>query len=272
MKAIMNKKNLGIHFLVCYNMQNTGYANWRNISCFFLLTAIWPISYACSRNVADNTTVITPTPTADTTIKKDSTKNYSFLALGDSYTIGQSVSDQERFPAQTVAGLSAHGYTNTSLHYIATTGWTTANLIAAINAQQPLGTYNMVTLLIGVNDQYQGVDTGSYAVRFTQLLQTSIQLAGNKSNRVFVLSIPDYSVTPFARSSDTARIRLQLAQFNAINKRITASYNVSYTDITPSSRDALNDPSLIAPDGLHPSGKMYGSWVSLLLPSVLKQW
>jgi lysophospholipase L1-like esterase len=166
--------------------------------------------------------------------------------------------------------LSTQNITVTGLQYIATTGWTTVNLINAINAQQPLGTYGMVTLLIGVNDQYQGLDTGSYAIHFAQLLQTSVQLAGNNKSHVFVLSIPDYSVTPYARSNDTSLIRKQLDQFNSINKRITLQYNISYTDITPLSRLALNDATLLAPDGLHPSGKMYGSWVRLLGVSVVQ--
>lgn len=192
----------------------------------------------------------------------------SFLALGDSYTIGQGVEAGQRFPAQTVALLRQQGISISDPVYIAQTGWTTGNLQAAIAAQNLPSTYNVVTLLIGVNDQYQRMDTGGYAVRFTQLLQKAIQLAkGNKSG-VFVLSIPDYSVTPFVSASEKERVRKEIDWFNAINQRITTTYDVSYTDITPSTREAANNPSLIARDGLHPSGTEYRKWADLLVPKM----
>lgn len=118
----------------------------------------------------------------------------------------------------------------------------------------------MVTLLIGVNDQYQTRDTAGYRQRFTVLLQRSIELARGKKENVVVLSIPDYSVTPFASSNDTARIRRELDLFNAINKEITLSCRISYLDITPSTREARSNPALIATDGLHPSGLEYRKW------------
>jgi lysophospholipase L1-like esterase len=124
----------------------------------------------------------------------------------------------------------------------------------------------VVSLLIGVNDQYQTHDTSGYRQRFLNLLNTSIQLAGNHRDHVFVLSIPDYSVTPFAQFSDTAFIRLQIDQFNAINKEVTLQNNCKYLDITPSTRQAKYDASLLATDGLHPSGKEYYKWSELLGP------
>ncbi len=200
----------------------------------------------------------------------DTGKNFSWLALGDSYTIGQSVSEDERYPAQTVALLKADMIHVQTLQYIATTGWTTLNLLDAIAAQNPHGPFNIVTLLIGVNDQYQHFDTGSYRKNFTTCLEKAIVLAGNKKDHVFVLSIPDYSVTPFAAGSDTAEIRKELDEFNAINKAITLSYDISYTDITPLTQQAKYDAGLIAGDGLHPSGKEYAKWAALLAPEIEK--
>lgn len=189
-----------------------------------------------------------------------------FLSLGDSYTIGQSVPASDRFPVQTAKWLKDNGINMDDPMIIATTGWTTVDLKNAIASRQPLGMYDIVSLLIGVNDQYQRHDTTGYRDRFTELLSTAIVLAGNRSYRVFVVSIPDYSVTPFAQGSDTALIHLQIDQFNAINKTVTSQYNCQYLDITPSTRQALNDPALLAGDGLHPSGKEYKKWADRLGP------
>jgi lysophospholipase L1-like esterase len=190
-------------------------------------------------------------------------KNY--LALGDSYTIGQGVAATDRFPAQTATWLLQRGISIDTLTYIATTGWTTTNLQTAINTQNP-APHDMVTLLIGVNDQYQTRDTTGYRQRFTLLLQKSIELARGKKANVIVLSIPDYSVTPFAASSDTARIRQEIDWFNAINKSVTLAYNIAYLDITPSTREGRNNPALIATDRLHPSGLEYKKWAERLGP------
>lgn len=189
----------------------------------------------------------------------------SFLALGDSYTIGQSVAANERFPAQTATWLQQKGITISALTYIAITGWTTTNLQSAINTQNPVP-HDVVTLLIGVNDQYQTRDTTGYRQRFTVLLQKAIELARGKKENVVVLSIPDYSVTPFASSSDTARIRQELDWFNAINKNVTLAYNINYLDITPSTREAKNNRALLAADGLHPSALEYKKWAERLGP------
>ena len=215
-------------------------------------------------------TTMTDTTKIDSTTITDTTNtgDYSWLALGDSYTIGESVSEQERFPAQTILLVKNDGILIKQPQYIATTGWTTLNLLDAIAKQNPQGPFDVVSLLIGVNDQYQHFDTGGYRIHFTQCLNNAIALAGNKREHVFVLSIPDYSVTPFAQNSDTAQIRKELDEFNAINKSITLSYNISYTDITPFTREAKNDASLIAGDGLHPSAKEYAKWAAALAPSV----
>jgi lysophospholipase L1-like esterase len=207
-------------------------------------------------------------PITDTTSSNTRTDTvWSYLALGDSYTIGQSVGETERFPAQTVAILRQQGIKISNPVYIAQTGWTTANLQQAINNQNP-STFSVVTLLIGVNDQYQRVDTNSYAIRFTQLLEKAIQLANGKKSKVFVLSIPDYSATPFVAAADKLRISTEIDWFNTINKRISLFYGVSYTDITPSTRQAATNPALIATDNLHPSDSEYRIWAELVAPKI----
>ncbi len=243
----------------------------------FMFLVLQPILFclmiSCTKpadyNIPNNpgTTMTDTTTTTDTTANAG---NFTWLALGDSYTIGQSVNEVERYPAQTVSLLKNNNLSVKTLQYIATTGWTTLNLLDAIASQNPTGPFDIVTLLIGVNDQYQHFDTGGYRLHFTQCLQNAIALAGNKKDHVFVLSIPDYSVTPFSQNSDTAQIRKGIDEFNAINKEITLSFNISYTDITPFTREAKNDASLIANDGLHPSGKEYAKWAAVLAPEIEK--
>ncbi len=200
-------------------------------------------------------------PSTDTSAK-------SFLALGDSYTIGQSVALNDRFPAQATGLLRASVIKINDPDYIATTGWTTQNLINAIANINPKNNYDVVTLLIGVNDQYQRMDTAGYRLRFMQLLNTSVNLAGGRRTRVFVLSIPDYSVTPFVGQQYKPQVRAEIAWFNAINKEITLRYNIVYVDITPSSREAETNNSLVAGDGLHPSGLEYKKWAAMLAPHI----
>lgn len=190
----------------------------------------------------------------------------TYLALGDSYTIGQSVLPSERFPVQAYNILSGMGIPLAPPEILATTGWTTTNLRDAIQVKNYQKTFDLVSLLIGVNDQYQTRDTSGYRMRFTGLLIRSIELAGGKNDHVFVLSIPDYSVTPFAAQSDTAFISRQIDQFNQINREVTVAYNCKYLEITNSTRAGRYDRSLIASDGLHPSGKEYEKWAARLAP------
>ncbi len=192
----------------------------------------------------------------------------TWLALGDSYTIGQSVGANDRFQAQTANLLKQSGINIGEPDYIATTGWTTSNLTNAIASQNPAN-HDVVSLLIGVNDQYQMHDTTGYRQRFTSLLNKAIQLANGKKSQVFVLSIPDYSVTPFAAGSDTAQIRKEIDWFNAINSQVTQSYAVAYLDITPGTRLAKTNTALLAFDGLHPSALEYGNWANRLAPIML---
>lgn len=193
----------------------------------------------------------------------------TYLALGDSYTIGQSVSAEQRFPYFAVRQLIDKNVNMTPVQIIATTGWTTGNLLSALAASPPTKTYDFVTLLIGVNNQYQGRSIDEYRVQFTELLNKAVGYAGLKRSRVFVLSIPDYAVTPFARGSDTAKISREIDAFNAINKEIAIREGIAYIDITPISRQARTDPTLTSTDGLHPSGKQYEKWALLLSPAMI---
>lgn len=195
-------------------------------------------------------------------------KNISFLALGDSYTIGQGVGETERFPAQTSMLIKPLGLNVVKLQYIATTGWTTFSLKAAIESEKPATNFDIVTLLIGVNDQYQHLDTTGYKTRFEELLKMAIIHAGNRPANVFVLSIPDYSATPFVSATDKQRVSKEIDEFNRINRNITLHYKIAYIDITPSTRQASSDLSLVAGDGLHPSGKEYKKWADLLAPLI----
>jgi lysophospholipase L1-like esterase len=204
----------------------------------------------------------------------------TYLALGDSYTIGQSVPEEDRYPVQTIRFLQADHQSCQPPEIIATTGWTTADLLNSLAvtppvlaAATPASSYDLVTLLIGVNNQYQGRSQSEYKDQFTTLLQQAITLAGNRPSHVIVLSIPDYSVTPFARGHNTDFIAARIDSFNVINYKVSQDYKVSYLDITADSRQALNDGSLIASDGLHFSGKEYAVWagkLELLMKAIMK--
>jgi lysophospholipase L1-like esterase len=206
-----------------------------------------------------------------------------YLALGDSYTIGQSVDAGERYPVQVSRRLTENDHLACGdPEIIAVTGWTTGNLLEALSAVKPgagdqaaepasgsgkpRAAYDMVSLLIGVNNQYQGRSQAEYRDQFTMLLQKSIWLAGNNPAHVLVLSIPDYSVTPFGRTRDTTLIAAQIDSFNRINYSVAMAYKVNYIDVTAESRKAAGDPTLVAGDGLHFSGKEYGNWARLMEP------
>lgn len=192
----------------------------------------------------------------------------SYLALGDSYTIGTSVAIEQRFPNQVSIQLAQQGVALKLPAIVATSGWTTGNLLVELAAHPPVGTYDIVTLLIGVNNQYQGRSQAEYKTQFSELLNKAIGYAGGRRGRVIVLSIPDYSVTAFAQGSDTARIAREINEFNIINKEVSAIAGVQYLHITDISREARQDPTLTAGDGLHPSGKQYERWVARLLPII----
>lgn len=201
-------------------------------------------------------------------LETDSTaqETYSFLALGDSYTIGQSVAEDQRWPVQLAEKLNELGIGIDEPRIIARTGWTTDELKAAIKEENISEKYDLVSLLIGVNNQYRGYPIAQQEKEFEELLIKAIEFAGNDTSRVFIVSIPDYGVTPFANGSDQQKIATEIDQYNEINKSIAAKHKITYFDITPISREAKEKQSLIASDGLHPSGEMYAQWVDLILP------
>jgi lysophospholipase L1-like esterase len=193
----------------------------------------------------------------------DKNQRIKYLALGDSYTIGESVEENSRWPVQLVSVLRRHGYTCDEPTIIATTGWRTDDLARAIENARPPKNFNLVSLLIGVNNQYQKRPAADYEPEFEQLLKTAIVQAGGDTQKVFVVSIPDYGYTPFGRA-DKDRISKEIDEFNAANRKIADKYKVRYFNITEISRKGLDDPELVARDGLHPSGKMYKQWVELI--------
>ena len=193
---------------------------------------------------------------------------YSYLALGDSYTIGESVPAPDNFPNKTVQLLKNAGYDLKPAEILAKTGWTTDELQNNINSRTFTPPYNIVTLLIGVNNQYRGRPVDTYKPEFENLLKQAIQFAGGKAHHVIVLSIPDWGVTPFAAGRDRDQIAREIDEYNAANKIISERYNVHYIDITPWTREAANDPSLVAADGLHPSSKEYKRWSEKLTDKI----
>jgi len=192
---------------------------------------------------------------------------FRYLALGDSYTIGESVAAEDRWPNQLAKLLDAHGI-QADLTIIARTGWTTSELWQGIQASEIQPPYDLVSLLIGVNNQYRGYDINEYRDQFTFLLEKSIEYADGDANRVLVLSIPDWGVTPFASNRDREKIAREIDKFNLLDRELSERAGVHYADVTENSREADNDTTLIAPDGLHPSGKMYALWAEKTLPIV----
>jgi lysophospholipase L1-like esterase len=192
----------------------------------------------------------------------------SYLALGDSYTIGQSVAVEERFPMQLADKLRPLGHDIGHVRIIAKTGWTTDELQAGIDNSDLTSdsTFDLVSLLIGVNNQFRSRPVSSYKPDFTALLNQAIAFADGNKDRVFVVSIPDYAFTPFGNGRTD--ISEGIDEYNAANREIADAMGVRYFDITPLSREGLNDPTLVASDGLHPSGKQYAQWVSGMLAGV----
>jgi lysophospholipase L1-like esterase len=219
--------------------------------------------------------------------------NYSYLALGDSYTIGEQVLAEENFPNQTVALLNKTadgadsrrqgfavtpsvvenpdgGFKFTAPKIIAQTGWTTDELDAAIDAAKISKKYDIVSLLIGVNNQYRGRTVKDFKIEFEHLLQRTIQFAGNKSNHVFILSIPDWGVTPFAEGRNRKEIADEIDAYNQVCQNSAAAFKAHFINITTSQREDGNKTEFLAPDGLHPSGKEYKKWAGKLAEIILK--
>jgi lysophospholipase L1-like esterase len=202
------------------------------------------------------------------TIESRAQQALSYLALGDSYTIGESLPLKDNFPYQTVDLLKQKGIQISEPVIVAKTGWTTDELMTAIEKQQLKGQFNFVSLLIGVNNQYRGRDIENYQKEFEQLLQKAIAFAGGTTNHVFVLSIPDWGATPFAEGRDRLKIANEIDQFNSVNKKISERFKVNYIEITAGTREASKDPSLVAEDKLHPSKKEYARWAEKLSQAI----
>lgn len=192
-----------------------------------------------------------------------------YLALGDSYTIGESVNEAERFPNQLSAMLANEGLP-AEVTIIARTGWTTNELWQGIQSTTIEPPYDLVSLLIGVNNQYRGYDINEYREEFKFLLGKAIEYAGGDVKRVIVFSIPDWGVTPFAAGRDTKKIADEIDAFNQVNLDESQKAGAHYVDVTPVSRQAVDNEALIASDGLHPSGSMYAQWAELALPIALE--
>ena len=193
----------------------------------------------------------------------------SFLALGDSYTIGEGVAENGRWPVQLAAKLREEGIALADPRIIATTGWTTDELAWGIDGAEPLGEWDFVTLLIGVNNQYRGRSAIDFRGEFETLLQRAIRYTRGRADRVLVLSIPDWGVTPFVKTTQAspAQIALELDAYNAAAQVVCEAQGVAFVDITPVSRERGGQAQMLADDGLHPSASMYTLWTALALPA-----
>ena len=193
---------------------------------------------------------------------------FSYLALGDSYTIGEGVALHESFPYQLVKMFRNIGLPFAAPEIVAKTGWRTDELRTAMERDTFLDKYHFVSLLIGVNNQYQHQPVEEYTAGLEHLLQKALELADGKPDAVVLLSIPDYGVTPFAAKLDTESISRDIDIYNTIGKALSLQYKVHHLDITASSRTAQDDPKLLAADELHPSPLLYQQWAELLSPIV----
>lgn len=215
---------------------------------------------------------ITPPPKTDSSLQLPTrSETINYLALGDSYTIGQSVCETCRFPEQLKKSLkNINLQNNFSLDIIAQTGWTTSNLISAIENKNPSAKYDLVTLLIGVNNQYQGVNFSVYEKEFPELVTKAISLAKGDKTKLIVVSIPDYAYTPFGQSyGDPTFISTEIDRYNAFAKSYCEANSITFINITDITRQGLNTTSLVASDGLHPSTDAYALFVQRLLPKAV---
>ncbi len=195
----------------------------------------------------------------------------TYLALGDSYTIGELVPMEQNFPFQTTQLLRAKGIDIADPVIVATTGWTTDELAAAISERNIQENFSLVTLLIGVNNQYRGRSLENYEEEFTSLLNQAIAFADGNRHHVIVLSIPDWGVTPFAYDRDRQQIAQEIDTYNQAKERITLAHGCHYIEITESTRANGTNPEFLAEDGLHPSGKEYAIWAEKVVEKILSE-
>lgn len=202
---------------------------------------------------------------------KNTARHFNLLCLGDSYTIGEAVPLHQNFPYQTVQLLRKKHLNFIAPEIIAKTGWTTDELAAAIEKYRFLHPYHFATLLIGVNNQYRGRSAIEYKIEFEDLLAKTITLCGGKAAHVYVISIPDYGLTPFANKLDPKKIAKELDVFNSINKAVSIQYKVQYLNITDKMRKEKDQAVLVANDNLHPSAFAYANWAKSLATAIAKQ-
>ena len=193
----------------------------------------------------------------------------SYLALGDSYTIGEGVAESERWPVQLVGLLRTAGVHIAEPHIVARTGWTTDELGAALDGTVLRPPYDLVSLLIGVNNQYRSRPLGEYGDEFAILLERAVDYAGGAPGRVLVLSVPDWGRTPFAAGRDEMSIGAEIDAFNAVNRRISVTRGAAYVDITSATRALGAGPDNVVSDGLHPSATVYELWARLALSAAI---
>ncbi|MGY6744060.1 MAG: SGNH/GDSL hydrolase family protein [Cecembia sp.] len=225
----------------------------------FTITVLSLLS-SCGQNANTNNTM--------------SEKTHTYLALGDSYTIGEGVEEAGRYPNQTVKLLKDSGLSFDKPTIIATTGWTTDELQNGIVSADIDGkTYDLVTLLIGVNNQYRGRDLENYTSEFQSLLEQAIQFAKNEANHVVVISIPDWGVTPFAdeRNTDKEKVAREIDLFNAANQEIAQAMGVHYIEITERYREIGAQEEMVVADKLHPSALVYAEWAQKLSDLVIEK-
>jgi acyl-CoA thioesterase-1 len=198
----------------------------------------------------------------------DGPRSWRILALGDSYTVGSSVRASQAWPRQLADSLAAGEDSVETLDVVASLGWTTTDLIAALSAENLEPPYDLVTLMIGVNNQFQGLDIAIFTEELAILADMAVSLAGEDKGRVLLFSIPDYGVTPFGMMIFPDGVAGEIGCYNSRGRSIADSLGLTYLDITPLSCEAEHDPALVAPDGLHYSGEMYHRWVEFMLPTV----
>ena len=189
-----------------------------------------------------------------------------FLALGDSYTIGEGVREEDRWPTLLVDRLERHGFRIRDVQLVAQTAWTADELADAIDETKPVGPFDLVTLMVGVNDQYRSRPVDAFAPEYERLLTRAVGFAGGKRGRVIAISIPDWGATPFAKGRDRSLIGREIDAYNARSRDLARRARVTWVDVTASSRAALSELSLVTADGLHPSGEMYSRWAELIAP------
>jgi lysophospholipase L1-like esterase len=220
---------------------------------------------SCSSETYISELPIVHNPDINESENRDSLVVHNYLALGDSYTIGEGVNEEERWPVQLVKHLALQKYLVNEPVILANAGWTTANLNAAIYSEDITDTFDIVTILIGVNNQYQGGSIVKFQNQFSELLSKAIIFAKNKPENVIVVSIPDWGVSPFGNSVVRGKISKEIDAFNTVKKEETLKMNAKFVDITPISRLALNNSEFIASDSLHFSGEMYKLWVEEII-------